>query len=538
MLHADVSDAAHTTFDGARPAPRPTTGSATVPAAAPATTPEPAPGQHETPYADALDRCAGRDSIQLMVPGHGGDAAGVSGRLADFVGERALRLDIPMLIEGVDLGQDNPLDRALELAADAWGARRTWFLTNGASQANRTVALAVRGLGEYVVSQRSAHSSFSDGVLVAGLTPSFVQPSIDEGHAMAHGVSPARLDEALRVAAADGRPAAAVYVVSPSYFGSVSDVRGLADVAHAHGAPLIVDGAWGPHFGFHPRLPESPARLGADLVVSSTHKLAGSLTQSAMLHLGDGPFADRLEPLVERAFTMTASTSSSALLRASLDIARQALATGGEEIGRSIAAAEEFRRALREDPRFGVVSDEFHRFDDIVAVDPLRVPVDVSATGVSGHWLRDRLIAEHGVYFEMATATSLVAVVGAGKTPDYGAVHRALVEAVESPAAQEERAAHEVVAFPPLPAPGALRMLPRDGFLGDTEIVPAADAVGRTSADTLAAYPPGIPNVMPGEEITARAVAFLEAVAASPTGYVRGAIDPAVTRFRVVREDR
>ncbi len=491
------------------------------------------------PYADALEAYADRGSVQLMVPGHGGTEDDLSGRLAGFLGERALRLDIPMLMDGVDLlarGQEQtPLDRALELAADAWGAKRTWFLTNGASQANRTIALAARGLGDRILAQRSAHSSFSDGILLAGITPSYVMPNVDAEHGMAHGVSPAALEAALVEAEQAGNPAHAVYVISPSYFGSVSDVQGLARVAHAHNAPLIVDGAWGPHFGFHPELPESPARLGADVVISSTHKLAGSLTQSAMLHLGDGPFADRLEPLIERAFSMTASTSTSALLRGSLDIARHALATGEESIGRSVAGARRFREILREDPRFAVVSDTFDRFDDIVDTDLLRVPIDVSGAGVGGHWLRQHLVEHHDMYFEMSTATSIVAVIGAGKSHDFDAVYAAIVASVESPEADRERAAAgDAHDFPSLPAPGAYRVSPRDGFFGATEVVSATEAVGRVSADTLAAYPPGIPNVMPGEEITEEAVAFLQAVAASPTGYVRGAIDPAVDRFRVL----
>jgi len=494
------------------------------------------PRHRETPYADALERHVERGPIQLMVPGHGGAGRGLSARLAEFLGERPLQLDVPMLLEGIDLGQDSPLSQALDLAADAWGARRTWFLTGGASQANRIAALAVRGLGPGILSQRSAHSSFSDGVLTAGLTPSFVLPSVDARHGIAHGVSPVALDRAMTAAARDGHAASAVYIVSPSYFGAVADIAGLASVAHAHGAPLIVDGAWGPHFGFHPDLPESPTRLGADLVVSSTHKLAGSLTQSAMLHLGHGPFADRLEPLVERAVTLTASTSSSALLQASLDIARHSLMTGQQQIGLSIAAAESFRGALRADPRFAVLSDGFDAFEDIVAVDPLRVPIDVSATGLSGHWLRQRLIDRDGIYFEMSTATSLVALIGAGTTPDLATAHRALVAAADSADADAERTAGDAADFPALPASGALRVLPRDAFFAETELVPAARAVGRISADTLAAYPPGIPNVIPGEEITAETVAFLQAVAASPSGYVRGAVDAEVALFRVTRE--
>ncbi|MGH1524034.1 aminotransferase class I/II-fold pyridoxal phosphate-dependent enzyme [Leifsonia sp. L25] len=489
--------------------------------------------QWETPYADALERHAARAPLPLMVPGHGGDDLGLSARLADFIGTRPLQLDVPMLVDDIDLGRDSPLSRSLDLAADAWGARRTWFLTGGASQANRIAALAVRGLGANILSQRSAHSSFSDGVLSAGLAPSFVLPSIDAAHGVAHGVSPASLDAALTAAGQAGRPAASVYVVSPSYFGSVADVAGLARVAHAHGAPLIVDGAWGPHFGFHPDLPESPARLGADLVVSSTHKLGGSLTQSAMLHLGHGPFADALEPLIERAVSITASTSTSALLQASLDIARHSLATGAELIGRSIAVADAFRDALRADPRFGVLSDGFGAFDDVVAVDPLRVAIDVSKTGVSGHWLRQRLIDAEGIFFEMSTATTLVALIGAGKTPDLARAHRALAAAVDSAEARAERSTGGADEFPALPESGPLRTLPRDAFFADTELVAAADAVGRISADTLAAYPPGIPNLIPGEEITAQTVAFLQAVAASPSGYVRGAVDARVERFRV-----
>ncbi|PRI11340.1 amino acid decarboxylase [Leucobacter massiliensis] len=490
------------------------------------------PDQRTAPYAEAVERFGESAPLSFMVPGHGNDPELGGAHIAELLGPRIAGLDVPLMLEGIDLGDDSPLMRAQRLAAEAWGARRSWFLTNGASQANRTAAIAVRGLGERVLIQRSMHSSFTDGVLLAGLVPSFVRPAVDERHGIAHGLTPGALDAALDREAAAGRPAASVYLVSPSYFGSTADVRGLAEVAHAHGAALIVDGAWGAHFGFHPELPESPARLGADLVVSSTHKLAGSLTQSAMLHLGDGPFAERLEPLVARAFAMTASTSMSSVLMASLDVARRALATGEERIETAIRAAGKVRERLRSDPRFAVISDDFDAFPDIVETDVLRVPIDVSALGRSGHWVRERMIRDHGVYLEMSTATSVVLVIGALRAPDVDRFFSAL-DAVADEALRT--GAEELVAeFPELPEPGELRMLPRDAFFGESELVPAVEAVGRVSADTLAAYPPGIPNLLPGEEITAETVAFLQAVAASPTGYVRGAADAAVATVRVV----
>jgi lysine decarboxylase len=109
-----------------------------------------------------------------------------------------------------------------------------------------------------------------------------------------------------------------------------ADVPACAEVAHAAGVPLVVDQAWGPHFGFHPDLPEGALRQGADAVLTSTHKIVGSLTQSAMLHVGHGSRidADRLA----RAIRLTRITSQSSLLFASLDAGRRQLAVHGEAL--------------------------------------------------------------------------------------------------------------------------------------------------------------------------------------------------------------
>src|SRR5699024_7147258 len=157
----------------------------------------------------------------------------------------------------------------LHLAAEAWGARRTWFLTHASSQGNRMAALALAGLGRGIVAQRSPHSSFIDGIVPAGLHPPFVSQPVHPPTGIAPGVSPEALDRAIR---SHTEPVTAVYLVPPSYFGAVADVEALAEVAHAAGAALIVDAAWGAHFGFHPDLPASPVTQGADIVIMSTHK--------------------------------------------------------------------------------------------------------------------------------------------------------------------------------------------------------------------------------------------------------------------------
>ena len=317
-------------------------------------------------------------------------------------------------------------------------------------------------------------------------------------------------------------------MVTPSYFGAVADVSALAEVAHAHGVVLVVDEAWGAHFGFHPELPANALAQGADLVVSSTHKLGGSLTQSALLHLGRGPFAQRLEPLVNRAFRSMQSTSASSLLMLSLDIARSNLAVHGRErLARSLQAGARLRDGVRAAGRFRELSERFLASPDVVAVDPLRVVIDTRSGGISGHEARQILFDEHRVHTEMATDSMIVAVIGAGAEPDVQHVLAALDALPDRAAAADG---------PPiaLPDPGPSVVSLREAYFAPAELVPAEQAVGRVSADALAAYPPGIPNLLPGELITGETRDFLRRTAAAPFGHVRGAADPDLARMRVI----
>ncbi|MFC6703899.1 aminotransferase class I/II-fold pyridoxal phosphate-dependent enzyme [Flexivirga alba] len=480
------------------------------------------------PYAQSLQAMADIDWLPLHVPGHqsGRDRSPVS----PIFGDRVMRMDLPMSMASVDQETWNlrgdatttPMARSLRLAAQAWGASRVWWLTNGASGANHVACMAARFLGPELVVQRSVHSSVIDGLMMAGLTPHFVAPSMDSELGAAHGVTAESVREALR-----RRPASsAVYVVSPSYFGAVADIAGLAAAAHEHGVPLIVDEAWGSHFGFHPGLPSNAVREGADLVISSTHKTAGSLTQSAMLQLGHSEQAKQLEPAVERAHRAFQSTSSSALLMMSLDETRRHLAVEGKaEIGRTLTAAEAIRAGVRRGGRFAEVSERVRRSPGAVDLDPLKIVIHTSVGGIGGREAQHLLLRDHRVAVEMSTHSTIVLLLGAIAEPDVdrflGALHQLpRVRSTPDPA-------------PELSIP-ARRIGIREAFFHPYEEVSASEAVGRVSADALAAYPPGIPNVLPGEVLTAGTVHYLRATAATAAGYVRGAVDSRLDHFRVL----
>src|SRR3954452_9479760 len=201
------------------------------------------PEQHRAPYLDALIEYAAREPARLHVPGHKG-GPGADPQLCDALGLPALALDVPSLTWGIDIGPEpTPFQRAQSLAAEAWGARRAWFLINGASQGNLVAGMALAHAGREIVVQRNAHSSTIDALILSGMRPTFMRPEVDRELGIAHCITPDTLDRAL----ADMPGAAGASIVSPTYFGAVADVAALAEVAHSHGVPLIVDEAWGAH---------------------------------------------------------------------------------------------------------------------------------------------------------------------------------------------------------------------------------------------------------------------------------------------------
>ena len=344
------------------------------------------PAQQPTaPYLEAVTAYGLRGSTRFHVPGHKG-GGGADPGLRSAVGESALLLDVPQDIEGIDIGPSpTPYERAETLAAEAYGADRCWFLTNGASQGNHALCLALAGPGKRVLMQRNSHASVIDGLVLSGGLPSFVAPEYDPELGMAHGVEPAALLAALTLVP----NVKAVFIVSPTYYGMAADIAGCAEVAHAAGVPLVVDCAWGAHFGFHHALPQSPLALGADAMLASTHKIVGSLTQSAMLLVSGSGRVD--QAAVGRAVRLVRSTSPSALLMASLDAARRQLAVHGELLlDRTIHAASQARAAINAIPGCEVVGEQFVGRPGIAAWDPLRLVIDVRGTGLTGYQVGPR----------------------------------------------------------------------------------------------------------------------------------------------------
>ena len=362
---------------------------------------------------------------------------------------------------------------------------------------------------------RTLHRSMLLGLVLAGLSPVWLRPAIDAATGLPLGVTPAAVADGFRRAP----QAVAVLIGEPSYVGTVADVAGIADIAHAHDVPLVVDAAWAAHFGFHPDLPPHALQQGADALVTSAHKAFPAWSQAALI-LARGGRIDlaRLDAGVEA----TATTSPAGAILASIDASRALVARDGRRLYGALIERVAAARA-RLNAVAGLVVLEGPR------VDPVKLTVLLPGTGAGGLAVEGDLLAA-GLPVEMADRDTIVAVV----TPadDDTRLDRfvdALVEGIE----RHRGAPRPVVPAATWTVDPDIVVDPRTAFFAPHTAVPAVGAIGRTCAELIAPYPPGIPVLAPGERITAEAVSGL--LAARDQGLrVAYAADPTLATLRVL----
>jgi len=492
--------------------------------------------QSQTPFLSALRHCAQRPQAAFYAPGHKrGQGAPV--RLRELLGEGALRADLPELTELDNLfAPEGVIFQAQTLAAEAFGAEQTWFLANGSTCGLEAAILAVCDPQDKILVPRNVHRSVVAGLVLAGARPVFMEPEYSPALGLALGI-PA---ETVAAALAHHPDIKAVLVVSPTYHGIGSDLEAIAAIAHAHGIPLLVDEAHGPHVAFHPALPTPALRQGADLVVQSTHKVLAALSQASMLHVqGNRINRDRLHAALQ----LTQSTSPNSLLLASLDAARHQMATEGEALlSDTLALAQTLRERLDALPGLRVISpQDVSPYASVRDLDTTRITVDVADLGITGLEADEILNDTLGVTVELPELRHLTLIVSLGNTAaDVGHClngFRQLADPSRSPAHTSDPSALTSflthAAYPSQPSTLAA-LSPRDAFFAPTATLSAAEAIGHLSAETLSAYPPGIPTVMAGETITAAALAHLTTVA-QQGGYITGASDPTLRTLKVIR---
>lgn len=430
----------------------------------------------QTPLYTALRALNAENQLSFHMPGHLGPI-GMEG----FDG--LLGLDTTEVPESDNLFHASGVIAEAEArAAEFFRVKKTRFLVNGSSGGILAMVGAVINEGDKIICDRFCHRSFISALIFSGAKPVWLRSEELDGGLIWGGIDPADVESAI----AANSDAKAVYITSPNYFGLCCDVESIAEIAHRHGLPMLVDSAHGAHFGVSPMLPPAAANLGADMAVVSAHKTLPSLTQSAYLHInGDFP---RLESMLK----MHQTSSPSYILMASLDHARAKTQAEGNE--RWSALAGEISDIF---PEQAHVPGKHVKYKDITR---LVFPLNTNPFEAA-----EALRQKYGISVECAYGGGLVCIANTAHTRD---------DLLRLKCALADMPTTDFVPMPFTPLPSEAVLTPREAFFRDVEEVPISSAAGRICAREVLVYPPGVAQIMPGEIITAEMARAIETVAA------------------------
>ncbi|MFC4469762.1 aminotransferase class I/II-fold pyridoxal phosphate-dependent enzyme [Streptomyces xiangluensis] len=483
----------------------------------------------QAPVLEALRRHHERGELAFTPPGHK-QARGADPQARAILGDAVYHTDL-LASGGLDdrRTRGDVLLRAERLMADAVHAEHTYFTTCGSSLSVKAAMLALAGPGEKLIVGRDAHKSVISGLILSGIEPVWVDPRWDEKQRFAHAPGPEAFEEALSLHP-DARGA---LVTSPTPYGGCAPLRDIADIFHARGLPLVVDEAWGAHLPFHPDLPSWAMDAGADVCVTSIHKMGSGLEQGSVYHL-QGSLIET-NALQSRA-DLFGTTSPSVLIYAGLDAWRRQMVLHGKALlDDALRLAADVRRTIDEIPGLHVLGhDDLVGPDLSVDFDPLPMVIDVSGLGTSGYRAADWLRTEHRIDVHLADHRRISAQL---THADSAATTQPLIDALRDLA---EHAGDLAAGLPDIDVPSGEDMRleqacrPRDAYFRPSEAVPLERAADRVAAEMITPYPPGIPAVLPGERLTEPVLRYLR------TGLRGGmnlpdASDPELATIRVLK---
>ncbi|WP_327099689.1 ornithine decarboxylase [Nocardia vinacea] len=454
------------------------------------------------PLLDALAEYRELGRYGFTPPGHR-QGRGADERVRRILGAETFGSDV-LGNSGLDdrKASGGYLARAEELMADAVGADYAFFSTCGSSLSVKAAMMAVAGGSPGLLVARDSHKSIVAGLIFSGVQPRWITPRWDTERHLSHPPSPEQIRETW-----ERHPdAAGALIVSPSPYGTCADIRGIAEVCHDRGKPLIVDEAWGAHLPFHDELPTWAMDAGADVCVVSVHKMGSGFEQGSVFHLqGDLVERERLSACADLLMT----TSPNVMVYAALDgWRRQMVEHGNELLSAALKLAGQLRADIENIPGLHVLEDELLGAEASHDLDRMQVLIDVGELGLSGYqcadWLRENARIDVGLSDHRRIMATL-------SMADDESTTRRLLDALLSLSA----AAPEIPAPEPirLPDPQDLElettMLPRDAFFGAVDTVEMKSAAGRIVAEQLTPYPPGIPVAVPGERLNEAVIDYL-----------------------------
>lgn len=477
--------------------------------------------QINTPLVDALEAHVNDEVVSFHVPAHK-KGSGLD-RLEKLWGSRIFDYDLNAM-EGID-DLSNPVSviaEAQRLAAELFSADHAFFMVNGATSGMHAMILSAVHPGDEIIVPRNSHKSLFSALVLSGATPVYTYPQMNFNLNTAGNITVEELN-----AKVEKHPhARAVLLNHPTYYGISADIRPMIETAHRHEMAVLADEAHGTHFYFHDYFTAGAMTLGADLSTVSMHKTGGSLTQTAML-LHSGSLISESE--VTDILNITRSTSSSYLLMASLDAARQNLAVNGNRLlDKTIRLSEYAREHINRLPGFKVYDrSQFKDPRQRKFFDDTRLIIEVSGTGLSGFEVEQILRKEYRVQIELSDINHILALNALGNSEDD--IER-LVSALQS--ISRLNYTDKQLKIEPVPEPEMI-VPPRAAHYSPVKRVALEQAVNEIAAEMLMAYPPGVPIFVQGEKISRESIEYIRLLRNSGCSF-QGPSDLTLKTIRVL----
>lgn len=478
--------------------------------------------QSRAPIYEALEEFRQERIVPFDVPGHKRGRG--NPELVSLLGQQCVGIDVNSMKSLDNLCHPVSVIReAEEMAAEAFGAAYAFLMVGGTTSSVQSMVLSVCKKGEKIILPRNVHRSVINALVLNGAIPIYVNPDMDQELGIALGMKVSQVERAMQ----DHPDARAVLVNNPTYYGICSDLRSIVRMAHAHRMKVLVDEAHGTHFYFGDKMPLSAMEAGADMAAVSMHKSGGSLTQSSFLLTG----ASMNPGYVRQIINLTQTTSASYLLLASLDISRRNLALRGKkEFAKVTALAEYAREEINRIGGYYAYTSELINGDSIFDFDKTKLTVNTLGIGLAGIEVYDLLRDEYDIQMELGDIANVLAYISIGdRERDMERLIGAMTE-IKRKYRQDNAGMFTQEYIEPRVA-----VSPQSAFYAGKESLPLVETKGRICSEFVMCYPPGIPILAPGEEITEEILEYI--IYAKEKGCsMTGPEDAGIERLNVLRE--
>lgn len=450
------------------------------------------------PLVDALKQSIENPTYQFHIPGHT-KGAGILPEFKELIGQKALLIDTTDEFD--NLGTLNPatgpIKEAENLAAEAFNAKKTFFLLNGSTVGNMALAMSLTKKGQKVIVNRNCHRSIITGLIFSGADPLWLVPKRLDEWGLWGNVNPEDVEKLLK----SNKDVSMVWITNPTYEGVVSDIKSISDICKKYKVPLIVDEAHGCLWNFNSNLPTTSLKLGADAAVHSLHKTGGSMSQSSMLHINKNSILN--DETIEKVLKLLHTTSPSLLLLASLDASRAHLESdrGKKQIEKAINNAKYLRKRIDSIKKFHHLKSDLEYNIDVTKI-------FIKADGFSGKRLESILETDYRIEVESASDIGLLILSNIGnKLSDFKYLADCLEEISNKKYSNHDDLENKK--HMPMLTP-IIKMNLQEAFYKEKEKVLKKDSVGRIAGEIIAECPPGIAILVPGELITKEHLPYLE----------------------------